>query len=171
MAVVLAARGAVAESAPLQLSLVPGIALCDRYETIEGLTLGLWSENPQSAFALGIVNGSSGQSAGLSLGIFLNYANDYTGVALAPFNYVNGDFCGWQGGLVNYTERFMRGVQIGVANYAGHLMGVQIGLVNHAATARSGLQISAASLFYEDRWHTGFPDEPAPEAALISWRF
>ncbi len=168
---VLVAAGALAESSPLQLSVTPDIALFDRTVTVEGLTVGLWSENPQSALALGIVNGSSGQSAGLSFGAVLNYAGDYKGLELAPFNYVKGDFSGWQLGLVNYTERSMKGVQSGVMNYAGRLTGLQIGLINYAPTTRSGVQFNAASIFSENRWLTGLPDEPAPVTALINWRF
>ena len=51
----------MAGSKPLQLSLTPDIALFDRSETIEGLCLSIWGENPQTALALGIVNGSTAE--------------------------------------------------------------------------------------------------------------
>ena len=57
MADSIVAGGDAVASKPLQLSLTPSIAIHDRSETIEGLTLGIWSENPQAALALGIVNG------------------------------------------------------------------------------------------------------------------
>jgi len=136
--------GASAEPKPFQLSLTPGIAIYDRTEKIEGLTIGLWSENPQAAFALGIVNGSSGDSAGLSVGI-LNYADSYRGLQWGLVNYTKGDTLGWQGGfclglvgsVVNYTGGTMKGFQCGVVNYAGRLTGLQLGIVNYAATARA----------------------------------
>jgi hypothetical protein len=47
--------GRVLAGEPLQLSLTPDFALYDRSERIEGVTLSIWGENPQSAFALGLV--------------------------------------------------------------------------------------------------------------------
>jgi len=87
LGVVLVAVGAMAGPKPLQLSLTPGIAIYDRTEKIEGFTLGIWSENPQAAFALGIVNGSTGDSAGLSVGI-LNYADSYRGLQWGLVNEI-----------------------------------------------------------------------------------
>ena len=52
LAAVAVASGALAGNKPLQLSLTPDIAIFDRSETIEGLTLGIWSENPQPALVL-----------------------------------------------------------------------------------------------------------------------
>ena len=56
---------AVMASEPFQLSLTPDVAIHDRNERIEGFSLSVWGENPQSAFALGLVNGSTGDSSGL----------------------------------------------------------------------------------------------------------
>ena len=55
MGVALVATGVMAGSKPIQLSLTPDIAIFDRSERIEGLTIGIWSENPQAALALGVV--------------------------------------------------------------------------------------------------------------------
>ena len=148
LAGVMVASGVVAGEKPIQLSLTPGIAIFDRSETIEGLTLSVWGENPQSGLALGIVNGSTGQSAGLSIGI-LNYADNYTGLQWGLVNYTKQDVVGWQGGfclglvgsVVNYAGGTMKGFQCGVVNYAGSLTGLQLGLVNYAAEAKSGAQI------------------------------
>jgi len=76
-AIVIMIAGTALASKPIQVSIIPDVALYGRTETIEGLTLGLWSENPQTALALGIVNGSTGQSAGLSWAFLLNYAENY----------------------------------------------------------------------------------------------
>src|ERR1035437_5569423 len=113
---VVVANRVMAGSSPLQLSLTPDIAIVDRSETIEGLSLSIWGENPQSALALGIVNGSTGQSAGLSWALILNYADNYKGIQWALINYTKGDFLGWQGGCVNYTDGSMKGLQTGVVN-------------------------------------------------------
>ena len=170
--------GASAEPKPFQLSLTPGIAMYDRTEKIEGFTLGIWSENTQAAFALGIVNGSTGDSAGLSVGI-LNYADRYRGLQWGLVNYTKGDTLGWQGGfclgllgsVVNYTGGTMKGFQCGVVNYAGRLTGLQLGIVNYAATAETGLQIGVLNLIPENHWFTELPDELAPGMVLVNWRF
>ena len=171
LAGVLIAAGAVAGNAPIQLSLTPDIALYDRSETIEGLCLSIWGENPQRALALGIVNGSTGHSAGLSLGLILNYADNYRGLQWAPVNYTKGDFLGWQAGLVNYTDGLMKGLQTGVVNYAGRLTGLQLGLVNYAATAETGVQLGLVNLIPQNAWFTALPDELAPGMIIINWRF
>lgn len=163
--------GAIAGSKPLQLSLTPEIALFDRNEEIEGLCLSIWGENPQSALALGVVNGSTGRSAGLSFALLFNYADDYKGIQLAPVNYTKGDFLGWQGGLINYTEGLMKGVQTGVVNYAGRLTGLQLGLVNYAETAETGVQIGLINFIPQNQWFTSFPNELAPGMVFVNWRF
>lgn len=168
---VLVASGAMAGSKALQLSLTPDIALFDRSDRIEGLTLSIWGENPQSALALGIVNGSTGRSAGLSFALILNYADSYKGIQWAPVNYTKGDFLGWQGGLVNYTDGLMKGLQTGVVNYAGRLTGLQLGLINYAATAETGVQVGLVNLIPQNRWFTGLPDELAPGMVIVNWRF
>ena len=65
LAILMIATGmAMADSKPVQLSLTPGVAIFDRSTNIEGVSLSIWGENPQKGFALGFVNGSSGNSAG-----------------------------------------------------------------------------------------------------------
>ncbi len=163
--------GVIAGGRPLQVSLTPDIAFYDRSERIEGLCLSLWGENPQSALALGIVNGSSGRSTGLSLGCLLNYADNYTGIQLAPVNYTKGDFLGWQGGVVNSSEGEMKGLQSGVVNYAGRLTGLQLGLINYAETADSGVQIGLINLIPSNAWFSNLPEELAPGMIFVNWRF
>ena len=161
----------MAGSKPLQLSLTPNIAIHDRSDDIEGLALSLWGENPQTALALGVVNGSTGQSAGLSLGLVLNYSDSYKGIQWAPINYTKNDFLGWQAGFVNYTDGYMKGLQSGVVNYAGRLTGMQFGLINYAGTAETGLQIGLVNLIPVNPWFTGLPNALAPGMVFINWRF
>ena len=171
MGVALVATGVMAGSKPIQLSLTPDIAIFDRTEEIDGLTIGIWSENPQKALALGIVNGSTGQSAGLSWAFILNYSDSYKGVQWALINYNEMDFLGWQSGFVNYTKGSMKGLQTGVVNSAGRLTGLQLGLLNYAAAADSGVQIGLVNIMPENRWFTGLPGELAPGMIIVNWHF
>ncbi|MFA7173892.1 MAG: hypothetical protein WC340_10855 [Kiritimatiellia bacterium] len=161
----------VMASQPIQLSLTPEIALFDRTELIEGVALSIWGENPQTALALGFVNGSTGQSAGLSLSFVLNYADDYKGFQWAAVNYTKGDFLGWQAGFVNYTEGTMKGLQSGFVNYAGKLTGVQFGFVNYAESAETGVQIGVVNLIPSNPWFSELPDQLAPGMIFLNWGF
>jgi len=167
----LMAGGTAFADKPINLSLTPDIALFNKHERINGLTLSIWGENPQTSLAIGIVNGSSGSSAGISLAFILNYADNYKGVMFAPINYVQGDFLGWQAGFVNYTEGLMKGLQTGVVNYAGKLTGLQLGFVNFAETAETGVQIGLINLIPQNAWFSNFPDELAPGMIFVNWRF
>jgi hypothetical protein len=171
------ATGALAAE-PINLSIVPDAALYDRNVQINGLALSIWGENPQTAFALGFVNGSTGQSAGLSVGL-LNYSDDYKGFQWGFVNYAKQDFTGWQGGfflgivgsVVNYTDGTMIGFQSGVVNYAGNLRGFQLGFVNYAKAVDSGLQIGVVNLMPENAWFDNLPDELAPGMVIVNWHF
>ena len=163
--------GSAMASQPLQLSLTPDIALVDRDERIEGLALSIWGENPQTALALGLVNGSSGESAGLSWSLILNYAENYKGIHWAAINYTTGTFLGWQSGFINYVGGRMKGLQTGPVNYAGRLTGLQFGLVNYAETAETGVQIGLINLIPSNAWFTNLPDELAPGMIIINWCF
>ena len=168
----------VMASEPFQLSLTPEVAIHDRSERIEGLALSIWGENPQSALAVGFVNGSTGESAGLSVGL-LNYADSYTGLQWGLVNYTSGDFTGWQGGfflgivgsVVNYTGGTMTGFQCSVVNYAGDLNGFQLGIVNYADKAKAGLQIGIVNIMPRNEWFSRLPDELAPAMILVNWCF
>ena len=168
---VMAANTVIAGNRPIQIGITPDIALFGRGERIEGLTLSIWGENPQTALALGFVNGSTGESAGLSWAVILNYADSYKGIQWAPINYTKMDFLGWQSGFVNYTEGSMKGLQTGVVNYAGKLTGLQFGLVNYAEAAETGAQIGLVNLIPQSRWFTGLPNELAPGMIFVNWRF
>ena len=164
------AGGALA-SEPIQLSLTPDIALHGETVPIRGLSLNIWGQNPQEGLALGIVNGSTGNSAGITWAFILNYADSYTGIHWAPINYTKSDFLGWQGGFVNYTGVAMKGLQSGFVNYAGRLTGLQFGFVNFAATAQTGAQIGLINLIPQNAWFRELPDELAPVMIFVNWRF
>jgi len=171
LGIIMVSTEAMAESKPIQLSLTPDIALYDRGTTIEGLTLSIWGENHQTSLALGIVNGSTGESVGFSWGFLLNYADSYKGIQLALVNYTQANFLGWQAGIVDYTEGSVKGLQTGLVNYAGNLTGLQLGILNYAATATTGVQIGIINLLPQNGWFTKFPDEIAPGMLIVNWRF
>jgi hypothetical protein len=152
------ATSAFANSSSLQLSLVPDVALEARTTFINGVSIGIWSENPQKAFALGIVNGSTGDSSGLALGLLGNYAENYRGVQLA-----------WLG---NYASGTLSGVQWSAFNYAGKLNGLQIGFLNYSGAAEQGVQIGLINIMNETKqWFSNFPNEVAPAMVFVNWRF
>lgn len=172
LALFMLSSGIMAGTHPFNLSLTPDIAVYDRTETIEGITLSVWGENPQTSLALGIVNGSTWQSAGLSWALFLNYADDYKGIQWAPINYTKGDFFGWQDGFVNYSGGNMRGLQMGFVNYAGRVTGLQLGFVNFANDADAGVQIGIVNIIRSNtNWFTDLPEELAPAMLFVNWRF
>ncbi len=156
------ASSALAESRPIQFSLTPEIASQPRFMLIEGLCLNIWGENQQKAIALGLVNGSIGESIGLSLG-GLNYAENYKGVHLGLINYTGGQFSGVQAGWI---------MGLSALNYANALTGVQLGLVNYAETAENGIQLGAINIINQtESWFDEFPDAVAPGMIFINWRF
>jgi hypothetical protein len=151
----LVASSAYAESKPFQLSLVPDVAIHSKDTHIKGVTLNIWGQNPQSAFALGFVNGSTGDSKGFSWGL-VNYAESYNGVEVGWVNYATGNFTG---------------VQSGFFNYAVKLKGLQLGAINYAKKAESGVQIGLINIISQNQWFTGFPNELAKGMVFVNWRF
>lgn len=151
------ATGALAETKGFQLSLIPDLAIHAKTTHIEGLTLGLWSENPQNALAFGLVNGSKGNSSGLSLGLLGNYSENYKGGQLA-----------W---IANVAEGELRGFQWAIFNYAKKLHGLQLGIVNFAETSDKGVQIGLVNIMNQTkRWFGNLPNEVAPGMILVNWR-
>ena len=193
------AVGQAIASEPIQLSLTPDIAIHDKTTRITGLSLSIWGENPQSSLALGIVNGFSGTSKGLSLGFF-NYSDNYMGAQLGLVNYTEGSLLGGQLAFANYVEGSVKGLQWGLFNYAGNLTGgqlawgnwvqgsviglqvgfgnyaeqltgLQLGFVNYADSVQAGVQIGILNIIPQNQWFSGFPDELAKGMILVNWRF
>ncbi len=172
LATLLVSASVMAGTKPFNLSLTPDIAVYDRSETIEGLTLSVWGENQQTSLALGIANGTVGNSAGLSWALFLNYADNYKGIQWAPINYTTGDFLGWQKGFVNYAGGDMKGLQTGAVNYTGTLTGLQFGFVNYTEDTDAGVQIGLVNIIRRNtHWFTELPEELAPAMIFVNWRF
>ena len=138
----LIATGAFAETKGFQLSLIPDVAIHSKTTYIKGASINVWGENPQNAFTLGLINGSTGNSSGFSLGLLVNYADSYKGFQIAPINY------------------------------ASRLQGLQLGLVNMAMTAEEGVQIGVINIISQtDKWFSNFPNEVAPGMVFVNWRY
>jgi len=153
--------GAFAKEA-FQASLTPDIAMHDRTTEINGVSIGVWNENPSPEFQwqLGLANGATGDSVGVQWGVFLptffNYAENYTGVQLGLVNYASGNFKGLQWGLVNCCNK---------------LTGLQLGTVNHAKTAQNGLQIGLVNIIEDNEWFKDFPNDLAKGMVIVNWSF
>lgn len=141
-----------------QLSLVPDVAIHSQSTHIKGLSLSIWGENPQTAVAIGVVNGSTGESSGISLGFLANYAESYTGAHLA-----------W---IANYSAARFSGLQWAAFNYAARLNGLQLGLINFAAATDRGVQVGLVNIMKTNQtWFARLPDEGVPAMVFINWRF
>ena len=151
-----------------QLSLSPGIAIQSQETRIKGISLNIWGENPQNGFTLGLVNGSSGESGGLSLGL-INYSQTYRGVQLGLSNVSSESFVGWQDSFINIANEF-KGLQSGFVNIAETASGVQLGFVNYAAQI-DGLQIGGVNIIRENPWFNEFPGKLAKGFPIVNWSF
>jgi hypothetical protein len=161
---------AQAEEAAFQLSLTPDIALKSRDTTIRGVSLGIWSENPQHSFTFGIVNGSTGESSGFSWAWAVNYADSYTGVQWAFVNVSKTSFVGWQAGAVNYSQGTFEGLQLGCVNVAQQATGVQLGWVNYAENLH-GIQVGFVNIALNNGWFDEFPNKLAKGFPFVNWSF
>ncbi len=158
-----------ADESVFQASLTPDIAIHSKTTQINGLALSIWGENPQQALSLGFVNGSTGNSLGLSWGL-VNYADNYTGVAWGAVNISRQSFSGWQDGLVNFSQGSFTGFQSGWINVAQEYHGLQLGLVNYAESLR-GVQIGFINIARNNPWFTEFPDKLATGFPFMNWSF
>lgn len=156
------------ESKFFQASLTPDIAIHSRDTSIKGISINIWGENPQGAFALGFINGSTGESSGFSLGL-ANYAENYTGVHMSFVNCTTGRFVGWQDAFVNYAHDF-QGLQTGFLNIADTASGLQFGAVNYTREM-SGVQIGFANIIADNPWFKEFPNKLAKGFVFVNWSF
>ncbi len=155
----------------VNFSAIPNVALYPKTEVIHGFTLSLWGENEQTSFALGLVNGLTGNSSGLALGVF-NYSDNYTGAQLGFFNWARKNTTGLQGAFANYTAGVLHGAQVGIVNVAGKLRGLQLGFVNYAQSAENGIQVGFVNVLTQTTgWFSEFPKNVAPVMLFANWRF
>jgi hypothetical protein len=158
------------ESKPFQASLTPDIAIYPKTTQINGLSLNIWGENPQHGVALGIVNGSTGDSCGFTWGL-VNYSESYTGVSWAWVNVNKTSFTGWQYGWVNVAQGEFTGFQSGwIVNYAKEMHGLQLGLVNYTENLH-GVQVGLVNIALNNGWFNEFPDKLATGFPIVNWSF
>jgi hypothetical protein len=152
-----------------QASLTPDIAIQSRTTEIHGLALSIWGENPQHALALGFVNGSTGDSGGLSWSL-VNYADSYTGVAWGIVNINQNQFVGWQCGFFNVSPGTFFGLQSGGINVAKEYTGLQLGFVNYSENLH-GVQLGFINVAMNNPWFTEFSNKLATGFPLVNWSF
>jgi hypothetical protein len=161
--------GLQADESLFQASLTPDIAIHPRTTQINGLALNIWGENPQSSLNLGFVNGSTGDSQGLTWGL-VNYADSYTGVAWGLVNISRERFFGWQDGALNYAQGTFIGLQSGWINVAQDFQGLQLGFVNYAENL-NGVQLGLVNVALNNPWFNDFPDKLATGFPILNWSF
>jgi hypothetical protein len=162
-----------------QASLTPDIAVHDRGTDINGVSIGVWNENPSEKFQwqFGFVNGATGDSVGVQWFIFLptfyNYAENYTGAQLAIVNYTSGNFIGYQAATVNIIGGDFIGLQSGVVNYTKNTKaGVQLGLVNYTETVTDWcFQLGLVNIIADNEWFSDFPSDFAKGFVIANWSF
>jgi len=152
-----------------QASLTPDIAIYSKSTEIHGVALSIWGENPQHALALGLVNGSTGDSGGLTWSL-VNYADSYTGVAWGVANVSQGQFVGWECGFFNISQGSFVGLQSGGINVAKECTGLQLGFVNYSESLR-GVQLGFINVAMNNPWFTDFPDKLATGFPFVNWSF
>jgi hypothetical protein len=152
-----------------QASLTPDIAIHSRTAEIDGLSLDIWGENPQRSLNIGFINGSTGDSAGLSWGL-VNYDESYTGVQWAAVNYSGKSFVGWQNGFVNWSQGNFTGFQEGAVNVSEEFTGLQLGWINYSQKL-DGVQIGLINVAMNNPWFTALPDKLATGFPFFNWSF
>ena len=168
-ALIAGTAGLQADESVFQASLTPDIAIHSRTTQINGLSLNIWGENPQSSLNLGFVNGSTGDSQGLAWGL-VNYTDAYTGVAWGLVNVSNERFFGWQAGVVNYSQGTFTGLQLGLINVAQQVQGLELGLVNYAENL-NGFQLGLVNIAQNNPCFNEFPDKLATGFPILNWSF
>lgn len=164
-----AAAMRAAETTVIQLSLTPDIALYSKTTTVKGLSLNIWGENTMKGVSLGLVNGSTEDSAGFSCGI-VNYDDNYHGVQWGIVNFSRESFIGWQRGCVNISQGTFLGYESGLVNVSENMTGLQLGVVNYAQNLK-GVQIGLVNVAINNPWFTEFPDKLAKGFPIVNWSF
>lgn len=157
------------DTTPIQLSLIPDIALYPSTTMVKGLSLNIWGQNPQEGFTLGFVNGSTGDSAGLSVGL-INYDENYAGVQWGAFNVSTESFYGWQNGFINVAQGTFVGFQLGFVNVSEDTKGVQFGWINYAQSL-NGIQAGLINMAMNNPPFHDFPDKLSPVFPIVNWSF
>ena len=158
-----------ASTSVFQASLTPNIAIHPRTTEIHGLSLNIYGENPQHGVALGLVNGSTGESGGFTWGMY-NYNDSFTGVQWGIVNNSKEYFKGWQGGMVNLSKGKFIGWQDGWVNWSQEVHGLQTGLLNYSENLH-GVQLGLINIAANNDWFKDMPNKFAKGFPLFNWSF
>lgn len=159
----LAATPALAETRPIQLSLINPIQIFPQGDSVKGIRLNL-------------IYGVNQDVKGLDLGLINHTRGDGKGIQYGPIGLVDGDFTGWQNGIVTMTRGRFNGLQTGFYNGAGtgemfqwgiinvgkDIAGLQVGIVNVAENLH-GLQIGLVNVIKSK--------DKLPFLPLVNWKF
>ena len=141
---------ALAQTSPIQLSLVTPIQIFPENYSITGIRLNL-------------LYGSNVSVTGLDVGL-VNHTTTgkFKGLQYGLVGLSDSDFAGWQDCFVNITNKKFEGFQYGFVNYADYMSGFQLGLVNYAKKAK-GLQIGLVNIIRQGGQFPVFP--------IVNWSF
>jgi hypothetical protein len=140
----------LAQTKPIQLSLLTPIQIFPERYSITGIRLNL-------------LYGSNVSVTGLDLGL-VNHTTTgkFKGLQYGLVGLSDSDFAGWQDCFVNITNKKFEGFQYGFVNYADYMSGFQLGLVNYAKGAK-GLQIGLVNIIRQGGQFPVFP--------IVNWSF
>jgi len=164
LGMLLAAAPALAESGPVQISLVTPIQILPETKAVTAFRLNLlYGRNTTVQYVdLGLVNHTTEDgSKGVQWGL-VGMTKGWKGVQINSVN-VNetGRFEGLQWGFVDWAEEF-EGAQLGWLNISKDMHGFQLGFINYAETMH-GLQIGLANIIRQGG--------VLPFLPLVNWSF
>lgn len=141
---------AVADSGPIQLSLVSPVQIIPETHSVQ-------------AFRFSLIYGKNTSVTGLDIGL-VNVATGGVskGIQLGIIGITNGNFSGLQNNLVSITDGTMEGLQMGAFTGNGHTSGIQIGILNMTETM-NGVQLGLLNFISTGGFFPFFP--------IVNWSF
>jgi hypothetical protein len=136
---------AAAQGNPINLALVAPVQIVPENESV-------------TAFRFSLIYGANADMKGFDWSLASKTTGNFTGVQWAAVGLVDQDFEGWQADFVGMTQGTVTGFQgpFTIYNSAGHLHGIQIGLVNNTKTIK-GIQLGLINLIKEGGFMPIFP--------------
>jgi hypothetical protein len=147
--IAIAGTPAMAQSRPIQLSLVTPIQIFPE-------------DNPIAGFRYNFIYGRSVSVTGLDMGLANHTTGNFKGAQFGVVGLTDGDFVGWQDNAINVVRGDIEGLQWGIVNYANYANGLQLGFVNYAVSMK-GLQIGLVNIIKQGGQFPVFP--------IVNWSF
>jgi hypothetical protein len=164
LGMLMTASPVLAESGPVQLSLVTPIQILSEDKSVTAFRFNLlYGRNTTVQYVdIGLVNHTTADgSKGVQWGL-VGMSAGWKGVQLNAVNInQNGLFEGLQWGALDYSDDF-EGLQLGWLNWTKNMSGLQIGFLNYTETM-NGLQIGLINIIRQD----GI----LPVLPLVNWSF